>query len=130
MYKTNSKLSLLFAPEPKLTGIALGAKGWILAESFFAPTFLRMCHAIMNSTQGNFNTAQIEQQWKTTIANIFSSFTGDAERTIYREKIGIDLGPPRLPDLPLSESDYPLLINQLKQNNFFNQVTPPPCYLP
>lgn len=130
MYKNNNALALLFAPEPKLAGIALGAKGFILAESFFAPTFLRMCHAVMNSTESNFGNAQIEQQWKTNIANIFSSFSGDAERTIYRQKIGMDLGPPRLPDLPLSESDYESLITQLNQYNFFNQVTPPPCYLP
>ena len=37
-YGGNPALSLLFAPEPKLAGVGLGAKGVVLAESFFAPT--------------------------------------------------------------------------------------------
>ena len=60
---------------------------------------------------------------------IFSSFTTDVERTVYRHKIGVDLGPPRPPDSPASEADYASLISQLIVYGFFNQSVPGPCSL-
>ena len=121
-------LALMFAPEPKLAGVGLGARGVVLAESFFAPTWLRMCHAVLAN---NWAAARAEQQWKMRIADIFSSFAGDGERTVYRATIGVDMGPPRAPSTPLAEGDYSALIAQLRAAGFFNQSAGGgPCVLP
>ena len=127
LYGDRDDLALLFAPEPKLAGVALGARGVVLAESWFAPTWLRMCHHVL---EGNWDAARTEQNWKLNIANIFGSFQGDAERAVYRATINVDIGPPRLPSVGLKESDYPLLISRLTAAGFFNQTVPGPCVLP
>jgi N-acetylneuraminate lyase len=67
----NSGLSLMWAPEPKLQGVGLGAVATVLAESFFAPTWLRMCHAV---AAGDWAAARDEQMWKESVADVFSSF--------------------------------------------------------
>ena len=121
-------LALLFAPEPKLAGVALGATGVVLAESFFAPSWLRMCHA---ASAGDWAAARAEQAWKARIVAIFAGFPGaDAERTVYRRLIGVDMGPPRAPVLPLSPTDYATLEAQLDAEGFFSQAPAPgPCVL-
>jgi len=122
------QLALLFAPEPKLAGVALGATGVVLAESFFAPTWLRMCHA---ASAGNWAAARAEQAWKARIVAIFAGYPGvDAERTVYRKLIGVDMGPPRAPVGALSEADYATLVAQLDAEGFFSQAPAPgPCVL-
>jgi dihydrodipicolinate synthase/N-acetylneuraminate lyase len=97
-----------------------------VAESFFAPTWLRMCHAVNAQDWG---AARKEQAWKAGAAAIFASFSSDVERTVYRHTIGVDLGPPRPPDSPASEADYGSLISQLQAYGFFNQTIPGPCSL-
>ena len=121
-------LALLFAPEPKLAGIALGTTGVVLAESFFSPTWLRMCHAALG---GNWAAARAEQAWKARIVAIFAGFPGfDAERTVFRRLIGVDMGPPRAPVMPLSAADYATLEAQLDAEGFFSQAPAPgPCIL-
>jgi N-acetylneuraminate lyase len=121
-------LALLFAPEPKLAGVALGATGVVLAESFFAPTWLRMCHA---ASAGNWAAARAEQAWKSRVVAIFAGYPGvDAERTVYKKLIGVDMGPPRAPVAPLSDADYATLVAQLDAEGFFSQgPAPPPCAL-
>ena len=58
----NSTRALLFAPEPKLASFALGqGRGTILAEDFYAPTYLRMRCAY---DQGRFADARAEQAFK------------------------------------------------------------------
>ena len=123
-----SPLALLFAPEPKLAGVALGATGVVLAESFFAGTWLRMCHAVKG---GDWEAARKEQAWKARIVAIFAGFPGaDAERTVYRKLIGLDMGPPRAPVLPLDDADYATLTGLLDAEGFFSQgPAPPPCVL-
>jgi dihydrodipicolinate synthase/N-acetylneuraminate lyase len=96
------------------------------AESFFAPTWLRMCHAVV---AGDWAAARAEQAWKLGAAAIFSSFSSDVERTVYRHTLGVDLGPPRPPDVAASESEYASLIAQLEAYGFFNQSVPGPCAL-
>ena len=123
-------LSLLFAPEPKLAGVALGAQGVVLAESFFARSWLRMCNFVK---AGSWDLARAEQSAKMRIISIFAGFAGfDAERTVYRRLIGLDMGPPRLPLLPLSNADSLVLFAQLNAAGFFSTFqgdTPPPCLL-
>jgi N-acetylneuraminate lyase len=120
---SSSNQALLFAPEPKLQGVGLGARSAVLAESFFAPTWLRMCDAVV---RGDWAGARREQMWKLSVAAVFSSFAGDAERTVYRAKCGLDLGPPRLPDVPITGAEYQAMVQQLTALGFFNQTAPPP----
>lgn len=119
------QLNNLFAPEPKLAGIALGAKGVVLAESFYAPTWLRMCHA---AKVDNWVAARAEQKWKHDVMRVFAAYPS-AERVVYRKLIGVDMGPPRLPQMPFPEAQYDSLIAELDSFSFFNQTVPMPCKL-
>lgn len=121
-----STLSLMFAPEPKLQGVGLGAKGVILAESFYAPTWLRMCQAVAAKDTA---AALTEQAWKQNVSNVFGSFPGQAERVVYAYKLGVDIGPPRPPLAALPQSQWAALHTALDQYGFWNQTTPPPCLL-
>eukprot|EP01147_Barroeca_monosierra_P000342 gene342-7846_t len=119
--KYNSSHVLMFAPEPKLQSFALGlGRGAILAEDFFAPTFIRMQrHFVLN----NHTAAQQEQLWKYQVMNIFSSFGGGlAEREIYKHINGVDLGPRRLPTGVFNPQNYKPLIHSLEDIGFFNQT--------
>lgn len=60
---------------------------------------------------------------------IFASYSSDVERTVYRKTIGVDLGPPRPPDMPASDADYASMISALSAHGFFNQSIPGPCIL-
>jgi N-acetylneuraminate lyase len=129
---SSAPLSLLFAPEPKLAGLALGARGSVLAESFFARSWLRMCHAFLS---GDMAAARAEQARKMRIVSIFSAQPAgvDAERTVYRRLIGVEMGPPRAPVMPLGDADYQELLTSLDREGFFSTFqgeTPPPCVLP
>jgi N-acetylneuraminate lyase len=128
-YGDDPSLALMFAPEPKMAGVGLGATSAVLAESFFAPTWLRMCRA---AAAGDWAGARREQAWKAAAAAVFASVPGDAERAIYRAKIGVDLGPPRAPDVAVSEADLATVVAGLSALGFFNAsqtANPGPCTL-
>lgn len=117
-----ARFRFMFAPEPKLAGIPLGGDSVILAEDFFAPSWLRMSRAY---AAGDLAAAQKEQLWKLDVANVFGGFGGGyAERYVYRQLLGVDLGPARLPGQPLSSGDVQNLFAQLEQLNFFNLTQP------
>ena len=97
----------------------------MLAESFFAQTWLRMCHAVL---VGDTAAALTEQQWKMNVTAVFSAFPGSAERVVYALK-GFDIGPPRPPLTATPSSQYDALHAALDQYGFFNQSTPVPCLL-
>eukprot|EP00043_Microstomoeca_roanoka_P015188 m.151554 g.151554 ORF g.151554 m.151554 type:complete len:346 (-) comp16200_c8_seq6:211-1248(-) len=119
--KYNSTHVLMFAPEPKLQSFALGlGRGTVLAEDFFAPTYIRMQrHYLLN----NHAAAQQEQAWKYQAMNIFSKYGGGlAEREVYKHINGVDLGPRRLPTGYFEASSYDALISDLNGIGFFNQT--------
>lgn len=123
----NATKALLFAPEPKLASFSLGTgKGCVLAEDFYAPTYLRM--RLKYYTEGQ-SSASAEQAWKYSASAVVSSHGGSAERVLYRTfpytKDVIDLGPPRLPATPFDEAQYDSLIKGLQAVGFYNQMKPP-----
>lgn len=126
-----NSLRLLWAPEPKLQAIPLGAQGVILAESFYAGTWLRMCHAASN---GNWRAAYQEQHWKRNIDSIMGQYGGGAaKRALFNYTAKIDIGPARPPSsdsVPITASQYTSLIAALTSAGFFNQTIPAPCMLP
>mmetsp|Transcript_16827 Transcript_16827/g.49560 ORF Transcript_16827/g.49560 Transcript_16827/m.49560 type:complete len:263 (+) Transcript_16827:311-1099(+) len=119
----NESHALLFAPEPKLQSFAFGlGRGTVLAEDFYAPTYLRMRHAYL---QGDVAAARAEQQWKFDASNAFGTFGNSktaAERAVYRWLCDIDIGPPRPPKDPLAPADLPALKAALEAVDFFNKV--------
>lgn len=113
-------VKMMFAPEPKLAGIPLGGTSVVLAESFYASSWLRMYAAYK---KGDMKTARAEQLWKRKVSAIFSKYGGGAaERYVWRHILNVDMGPPRLPELPLSESEYESMVKELDGAGFFSQT--------
>eukprot|EP00039_Didymoeca_costata_P019340 m.337141 g.337141 ORF g.337141 m.337141 type:complete len:329 (+) comp18057_c0_seq1:31-1017(+) len=119
--KYNNTHSLLFAPEPKLQSFAIGLGGGsVLAEDFFAPTFLRMRDFYKKH---DYDGAMKEQEWKLSASSIFGQFGGmAAERAIYKELCGVDMGPPRPPNKPFNSSLRQELIDALNGIDFFEKI--------
>lgn len=119
------RFAMLWAPEPKLTSLALGGQGAVLAEDFYAPTYLRMLDAF---TRGDMAGARAEQMRKERVMAVFSQFGGGAaERTIYGKWVGadLDLGPPRPPKQAISKAQQASLITALEAVDFFDSFTTP-----
>lgn len=114
--------AFMWAPEPKLQSFpfSLGA-GTILAEDFFAPTYLRMYAAWV---AGDVPAALAEQKWKMSIVKLFAAYAGDAERSVYPALCGFDIGPPRPPNQPVAPADAVALHAALSAAGFFNQTWP------
>jgi N-acetylneuraminate lyase len=95
--KYNSTRALLFAPEPKLASFSLGmGRGVVLAEDFYAPTYIRMRNAWLN---GDTAAANKEQAWKYTSEAVFNSYEGTPKRRTYERfnLTQLDMGDGRLP---------------------------------
>ncbi|EGD82430.1 hypothetical protein PTSG_03075 [Salpingoeca rosetta] len=119
--KYNSSHVLMFAPEPKLQSFALGlGRGTVLAEDFFAPTYIRMQrHYALN----NHGAAQQEQAWKYKAMSVFGENGGGlAEREVYKHINGVDLGPRRRPTGTFDPNNFKPLIQGLDSIGFFNQT--------
>ncbi len=103
----NRSHALLFAPEPKMASFALGpGRGVVLAEDFYAPTFLRMYEAWLRGDQA---AAAEEQAWKFRAEQVLGSFGGTAAKRVLYEQFPltrgvVDLGPSRLPRAPFEKS--------------------------
>jgi len=122
----NRTYNYMWAPEPKLTSFPIPGNGTILAESFYAGTFLRMWDRFNN---GNMAQARAEQAWKMTCEGIFGDVGVDitvAKRSVYRTLCGIDMGMPRLPvsQVPITDEQYNELVSRLNSVGFFNQSIP------
>ena len=118
--------SILFAPEPKLQGFALQTpyQGAVLAEDFYAPTYLRM-RALYE--EGDADGAIAEQNWKQDVAEpIFSKYGGTAaKRVSYRKSCGVEMGCNRAPGTCFNESNYEALVAELDAIGFWDQAPPP-----
>ena len=114
----NRSHALLFAPEPKLASFALGmGRGAVLAEDFFAPTYARMRQGYFAGGGG----AADEQAWKLKALSILSKYGGATERVLYRKLCShVDMGPPRLPQHPMAEEDWPKLVADLDAIGFWD----------
>ena len=116
---------ILFAPEPKLQGFALQTPwaGAVLAEDFYAPTYLRMRGAY---EAGDAAGAIAEQNWKQVSAEgVFGAFGGTAaKRRTYLKSCGVDMGPARAPATSFDESQWPDLDAALDAIGFWDQAPP------
>eukprot|EP00946_MAST-07B_sp_MAST-7B-sp1_P003638 g3638.t1 len=123
----NHSHALLFAPEPKMASFALGrGRGVVLAEDFYAPTFLRMYNAWLN---GDTAAASGEQAWKFHADQVLRRFGGTAAKRLLYEEFSltggkVDMGPARLPGAPFDESRRAALMNALDGVDFWNKTSP------
>jgi len=116
--------TILFAPEPKLQGFALQTPyaGAVLAEDFYAPTYLRMRK---HYDAGDAEAAIKEQNWKYSVDAVFSKYGGTpAKRASYRKTCGVEMGDGRLPVLPFNESNYDAMVEELEALGFWDQEPP------
>jgi len=125
--KYNTTRALLFAPEPKLSSFVLGlGRGTVLAEDFFAPTYLRMHQ---NFLRHNFAGARAEQAFKLAAFGVISKYGGAAaERALYRKfplTKGFDFGPGRLPQQAFDEANWAPLEAGLDALGFWKTLAPP-----
>jgi len=120
----------MWAPEPKLQSFAFPGKGTILAESFYAGTFLRMWDQF---NRGNLAGARQEQQWKSKIEGIFGQYgslggtnVDVAKRAVYSAYPGCGIGLPRSPasSVPMPADTFNSMIQALTAAGFFNQTYP------
>ena len=122
----NESHALFFAPEPKMASFALArGRGVVLAEDFYAPTFIRMYRAWLRGDQAS---ATDEQAWKFQAEQVLRSYGGSvAKRVLYEHfpltRGRVDMGPPRLPELPFDESRRSELFHALSDVNFWNRTT-------
>ena len=123
----NSTHSLLFAPEPKLASFSLApGHGVILAEDYFAQTYARMRAAYL---RGDAAAAAEEQEWKRNVSEAIGAAGSAAGRTLYRKfpltsHLGDPLGPPRLPQRPLSDESWRALQPKLDALDFWKRAAP------
>jgi N-acetylneuraminate lyase len=116
--------TILFAPEPKLQAFAMQSPyaGAVLAEDFYAPTYLRMRAAF---DKGDMQAAIEEQNWKFATDAIFSAFGGTAaKRVSYFKSCGVWMGDNRSPGKPFNMSLYFDLIKNLTAVDFWEQKKP------
>ena len=111
-----------------MANFALGrGRGVVLAEDFYAPSFLRMYASWL---RGDSAAAFKEQAWKFQSEEVFRRFGGSAaKRLLYGTSFPItrgkvDLGPPRLPAAPFDASRRDALIEALSGVNFWNETSP------
>lgn len=121
MQAYGTKYNFIWAPEPKLTGLVLGARGAVLAEPFFAATWLRMKAAFQ---KGDLETARKEQMWKLTMGSL-SPYGGVASDKAIMRMLGADVGlAMRLPEVGLTSAEYQNLSTILHGAGFFNGTFP------
>lgn len=123
----NTTRALMFAPEPKLAHFGLGSgRGVILAEDFFAPTYLRMRAAYLARDHDH---AAREQAFKFAASAVIHKYGGtEAERALYRAfplTPDFQYGPPRLPKLPFQETNWAALHKELAALGFWDSLAPP-----
>ena len=119
--KYNTSRALLFAPEPKLASFSLGmGRGVVLAEDFYAGTYLRMHNAWLN---GDTSTAIAEQAWKYTSEAVFNRYAGTPKRRCYERfnLTRLDMGDGRLPQGCFDPSMQDKLFEELDGIGFWEK---------
>jgi len=113
----------MWANEPKLQSLPFAGRGSILAESFYAGTYLRMWNAFNN---GDISGSVTEQNWKVKVDGVFGKYGSSAKRWVYRRLCNVDMGLPRQPDTQqaFDPVQYNNMIQELTALGFFNQTIP------
>jgi len=106
--------------EVLLAGLSLGAKGAVGSTyNFAAPIYLRLIKAF---EAGDFETARKEQFRSVQFisALVTRGFMGSAKAVM--QMLGVDVGPPRLPNTALSPEQKAALRKDLETIGFFDWI--------
>lgn len=106
--------------EVLLAGLSLGAKGAVGSTyNFAAPIYLRLIKAF---EAGDFETARKEQFRSVQFISALVSrgFMGSAKAVM--EMLGVEVGPPRLPNTALSPEQFAALRKDLETMGFFDWI--------
>lgn len=98
-----------------LAALSLGAVGAVGSSyNFAAPLYLKIIEAFQ---KGDLPTARALQYRSVQLIGVLSKYGYMAAARAYLEMLGVPVGPPRLPHLPLSKDQYNCLRNELNQLN-------------
>jgi len=107
------KDGMMWAPEPKLQAMPFGARGVVLAEPYYGILWRKIHDAYMAKDMDRaLQAAQVLQDFQSLVSSGKDVMRG----------FGINLGPPRLPMLPISDQQYEQMYANLKRAGFFNQT--------
>jgi N-acetylneuraminate lyase len=114
----DGRFDMLFAgDEIVLSALALGARAAVgLTYSFAAGPSARMMEAYR---AGDMRAAQREQSRVRELMTVVNRFGGLAALKPAMKAIGVDCGPPRLPQRPLSEAEWREFRQGLERIGFF-----------
>ncbi len=116
--RDDGRFDMLFGREQMLlSALVLGAKGAVgTTYNFAGPLFQRIVAAYEG---GDIATARTEQIRAAEMASILGGFGGLAAGKAVMKMVGLDCGPPRLPQRPLSERQCKELRAELERIGFF-----------
>ena len=117
----NGQWDLPFGVDEHLLGaLVMGAKGAVGSGFNFAgPVFQRM---FASFSRGDLEAARTEQFRGVQLVQLFSRFGYMAAAKATMERIGVPVGPPRLPNNRLSPEQTTQLLGELKKLGFFDWI--------
>ncbi len=106
-----------------LAALACGASGGVGSTyNFAAPIYHRL---IQHLEHGDLTTARAEQFRSVQLVELLASYGYMGAAKAVMGFLGVDVGPARLPNQPLSESKQKHLRESLEQLGFFDWLAPP-----
>jgi N-acetylneuraminate lyase len=106
--------------EYMLAALALGATGFVGSSfNFAAPIYNRLVKAFQ---EGDLATARVEQMKSVRLITVIASYGYLAAAKFAMKLLGVDVGKPRLPNMPLTTVQEKALEADLTKLGFFEQV--------
>jgi N-acetylneuraminate lyase len=106
--------------EHLLAALALGAIGAVGSSyNFAAPIYRRLLDAF---ARGDLETARMEQYCAVQMIETLAGFGYMAAAKTTMTRLGVDVGPPRLPNAPLTTEQQGALTAALETRGFFDRI--------
>jgi len=107
-------VDMFWAAEPKIQSLPYGTTSFVLAESYYCPYLSN----VITTWYGSQSSLALQAQQR---LNTLQGLVGGASKDVFK-MMGIDLGPPRLPKVPISQEEYDRVFAALTKFGFFNQT--------
>lgn len=115
------KYNLLFGRDEKgLSALLLGADGFVSSTVQYSHT---LRDVVQKFAKGDLDGAEVAQAKNAELCSFFGVY-GSAAKNVQKAVMrmtGVDVGPPRLPFVDLSESEYVTLEHRLTAGNYIDQ---------
>jgi N-acetylneuraminate lyase len=106
--------------EYMLAALALGATGFVGSSfNFAAPIYTRLIKAFQN---GDLAAARVEQMKSVRLITVIASYGYMAAAKFAMKLLGVDVGKPRLPNMPLTTVQEKALEADLTKLGFFEWI--------